>query len=119
MDDDIMVRNLTRNVLEYLGYTVVLAADGEEALRLYRENREAGTSIDLAILDLTIPGGMGGRETIKELLALDPQAKAIVASGYSNDPVMANYREYGFAAMLSKPFAIRELSVEIDKVLAG
>ncbi|MFA7382803.1 MAG: ATP-binding protein [Desulfurivibrionaceae bacterium] len=119
MDDDNMVRSLTLSVLEYLGYAVVLAEDGQEALRLYRENREAGTPIDLAILDLTIPGGMGGRETIKELLALDPQAKVIVSSGYSNDPVMANYREYGFAAMLSKPFAIRELSAEIDKVLAG
>jgi len=119
MDDDKMVRTLTRSVLEYLGYMVVLAADGEEALRLYREHREAGTPIDLAILDLTIPGGMGGKETMKELLALDPQAKAIVASGYSNDPVMASYREYGFAAMLSKPFAVKELSAEIDRVLAG
>ena len=119
MDDDEMIRSITQNVLDHLGYTVVLAADGQEALRLYRENREAGTPIDLAIMDLTIPGGMGGKETIRELLSFDPQAKVIVASGYSNDPVMANYREYGFAAMLSKPFDVRELSAEIDRVLAG
>ena len=119
MDDDEMIRSITQNVLDHLGYTVVLAADGQEALRLYRENREAGTPIDLAIMDLTIPGGMGGKETIRELLVLDPEAKVIVSSGYSNDPVMANYREYGFAAMLSKPFDVRELSTEIDRVLAG
>ena len=119
MDDDEMIRSITQNVLDHLGYTVVLAADGQEALRLYREHREAGTPIDLAIMDLTIPGGMGGKETIRELLVLDPEAKVIVSSGYSNDPVMANYREYGFAAMLSKPFDVRELSTEIDRVLAG
>jgi len=118
MDDDEMIRVITKNILEHLGYTVVLAADGLETLRLYREHREAGTPIDLAIMDLTIPGGMGGKETIRELLVLDPQAKVIVASGYSNDPVMANYREYGFAAMLSKPFDVKDLSAEIIRVLA-
>ncbi|HIJ89914.1 MAG: ATP-binding protein [Desulfobulbaceae bacterium] len=119
MDDDEMIRDITRDVLDHLGYKVVLAADGQEALRLYREHLEAGTPIDLTIMDLTIPGGMGGKETIRELLDFDPQAKVIVASGYSNDPVMANYKKYGFAAMLSKPFDTMELSAEIDRILAG
>jgi PAS domain S-box-containing protein len=119
MDDDGMIRDIAKRVLEHLGYTSVLAADGQEALRLYQEHREAGTPIDLIIMDLTIPGGMGGKETIKELLAIDPHAKVIVASGYSNDPVMANYRDYGFAAMLSKPFDVQELTTEIEKVLAS
>ncbi|MGV1098595.1 ATP-binding protein [Thiovibrio sp. JS02] len=119
MDDDEMIRAITRDVLEHLGYTVILAADGRETLRLYRAHLEAGTPIDLVIMDLTIPGGMGGKEAIRELLAFAPHAKVIVASGYSNDPVMSNYREYGFAAMLSKPFNVGDLSMEIDRVLAG
>lgn len=119
MDDEEMIRDIARDVLDYLGYKVILAADGQEALRLYLEHLEAGTSIDLVILDLTIPGGMGGKETIRELLALDPHAKVIVASGYSNDPVMANYKEYGFVSMLSKPFDVTELSTKIDMILGG
>jgi len=119
MDDDEMVISLAQSILNYLGYTVVPAADGQEALRLYREYQDADTPIDLVILDLTIPGAMGGKETLRELLALDPQVKAIVASGYSNDPVMANCREYGFVGMLSKPFTVRELSLEIDRVLVA
>jgi two-component system, cell cycle sensor histidine kinase and response regulator CckA len=119
MDDDEMIRDIAKRVLDHLGYTAVLAADGQEALRLYQEHRKAGTPIDLIIMDLTIPGGMGGKETIKELLAIDPHAKVIVASGYSNDPVMANYRDYGFSAMLSKPFDVQELTTEIEKVLAS
>ena len=117
MDDDEMIREVTEGVLDHLGYTVVLAADGDEAVRLYREYREAGRPISLCIMDLTVPGGKGGKEAIRELLVLDPQVKAIVASGYGNDPVMANYREYGFAAMLSKPFDVKELSATISKVL--
>ena len=119
MDDDKTIRVLTQNILEYLGYTVVLATDGIEAIRLYQEYLDAGTPIDLTIMDLTIPGGMGGQEAIKGLLALNPLAKVIVASGYSNDPVMANYRDYGFVAMLSKPFAVMELSSEISRILEG
>jgi len=119
MDDDEMIRNLAAGLLEHLGCQVVLARDGQEALKIYRESKEAGAGIDLVIMDLTIPGGMGGREAIRELLAIDPKARVVVASGYSNDPVMANYREYGFAAMLSKPFGITELAETINRVLGG
>jgi len=91
------------------GYEVFVAVNGEEALDIYKKQQEAGNPIALVIMDLTIPGGMGGEEAISKLLAIDPAAKAVVASGYANDPVMANYRDYGFVGVLSKPFDMKEL----------
>ncbi|MFW5906255.1 MAG: response regulator, partial [Desulfobia sp.] len=80
--------------------------------------KEAGRSVDLIIMDLTIPGGMGGREAVQEILAFDPGAKVIVSSGYSNDPVMSNYRGYGFKAVIFKPYKLQELRKVIDQVLS-
>ncbi len=109
MDDDLMLRNLARSQLAALGHDAVLVKDGAEAISTYQEMQEGDSPIDLVILDLTIPGGMGGKETAQKLLQLDPEAKLIVASGYSNDPVMAGYSEYGFRAAVSKPFTLKEL----------
>jgi len=117
MDDEEDVRETAGSVLRRLGYSVVLAEDGSRALELYREAREAGEPFDVVIMDLTIPGGMGGRETLIQLHAIDPGARAIVSSGYSNDPVMANYEEYGFAGVVSKPFRIKELGRAVHQVL--
>ena len=97
-------------MLTTFGYEVSLAKDGWEAIEVYMDALNQGRPFDLIIMDLTVPGGMGGKDTIKKLLNMDPQAKAIVASGYSNDPVMANYRDYGFEGVIKKPFAIAELS---------
>jgi len=119
MDDEEMILNLSRQMLNRLGHEVVLAHGGQEALALYQESLESGNPVDLVIMDLTIPGGMGGKEAIGELLALDPQAKVIVASGYSNDPVVANFRDYGFAAALVKPFQLEPFSRVVNKVLAA
>ncbi len=119
MDDDDQVREMAAKMLTLFGYEVVQAKDGNEALALYQEKRQVGTPVDLVIMDLTIPGGMGGKEAIAKLLALDPQAKAIVSSGYANDPVMANYLDYGFLAVIHKPFQVRELDDMIVSALAG
>ncbi|MCK5405224.1 MAG: response regulator, partial [Desulfobulbaceae bacterium] len=103
MDDDDMVRNVTSEMLTTLGYEVETARNGVEAIKLYQQSSEAGKPYDAVILDLTIPGGMGGRETIEKLLAINPEIKAIVSSGYSNDPILSEYQKYGFCEVLVKP----------------
>lgn len=109
MDDDEMLRKLVQAQLHALGHEAVLAADGAEAVRLFRQLREEGKPVDFVIMDLTIPGGMGGKETARLLLAENPDARLIVASGYSNDPVLAEHRNYGFRAAVAKPFNLQEL----------
>jgi PAS domain S-box-containing protein len=113
MDDDEDIRDIAHEMLEELGYIVELAANAADAVNLYRKRKEQGTPFSATILDLTIQGGIGGKETIEKLLEIDPCVKAVVSSGYSNDPIMANYRDYGFRAVLSKPY----LPLEMCKVL--
>ncbi len=117
MDDEEMLRSLARSQLSMLGHEPILVTDGIEAINRYQELQDQGTPVDLVIMDLTIPGGMGGQEAAQKLLALDPLAKIIVASGYSNDPVMATYRDYGFKAAIAKPFSLSRLSAVIGSVL--
>ena len=117
MDDEKLVRNVAHDILSFLGYKVEFTTNGQETLDLYRTNMEKGTPFDIVIMDLTIPGGMGGKETIKNLLQINPQVKAIVTSGYSNDPIMANYKEYGFMGVVNKPFQVKDLGNEITQVL--
>jgi two-component system cell cycle sensor histidine kinase/response regulator CckA len=118
MDDEEMIREIALEMLSYLGFQVVLANDGAEAIDVYQKNLAAGGKpFDIVIMDLTIPGGMGGSKAIKKILKLNPQAKVIVSSGYSNDPVMANYMDHGFSGVITKPFKINELSEAIHKIL--
>jgi two-component system cell cycle sensor histidine kinase/response regulator CckA len=119
MDDDKMVRTMANEMLSHYGYEVFLAQDGQEAITLYRESLKDGAPIDLVIMDLTVPGGMGGKETIKEIIAANPQVKAIVSSGYSNNPIMANYGEYGFSAAVSKPYRQEELIKVINRIIGN
>ena len=119
MDDEGIVRELASNVISDLGYEVVIAADGTETIRLYQSAMESGDPFDAVIIDLTIPGGMGGRETIKRLMEADPEVKAIVSSGYSNDPIMTGFGEYGFKGVIAKPYKAGELSVVLDRTIAG
>ena len=109
MDDDPVVRRTTAVMLERLGFEVVSAVDGHQALNLYARNMEAETPFVAVMMDLTVPGGMGGQECIQHILQLDPDVRGIVYSGYSNDPVLANYRHYGFKGRLSKPFRLKDL----------
>ena len=117
MDDEDLVKKVVKSQLEYLGHEVLFVADGLEAVGRYRERMGTDEKIDCIIMDLTIPGGIGGREAVQDILAIDPDARVIVASGYFNDPVMANYREYGFMAAVSKPFNLDELQRAIASVL--
>jgi CheY-like chemotaxis protein len=117
MEDEEIVRDALGRMLERVGYRVGLAGDGRGALRLYREAKESGEPFDVVIMDLTIPAGIGGKEAITELLQYDPEAKAIVASGYSNDPVMVNYSAYGFKNCLAKPFDLNDLHRKIQEVM--
>lgn len=116
MDDEEMLRNVTRSMLENLGYEVETACNGEEAIELYTTAKGAGQPFGAVIMDLTIKGGMGGRETIKRLRELDPDVRAIVASGYSTDPVMANFREHGFLDALHKPYQLQDLEKSLEGI---
>jgi PAS domain S-box-containing protein len=118
MDDEKMIRSLVERSLSRSGYEVVLATDGNEAVHLYQKAKEAGAPIHLSIMDLTIPGGMGGKEATKEIHKIDPEAKVIVSSGYSNDPVMADFCKYGFCGAIAKPFQIKELMEVVAKAVS-
>jgi PAS domain S-box-containing protein len=118
MDDEEPIRLMAEALLGRLGFTVRTAPDGEEVLRLYHEARVAGSPFDLVIMDLTVPGRMGGKETMAHLLKLDPAVKAIVSSGYSSDPVMANHRAHGFRGMMPKPYKLSDLAKVVRAVLA-
>ncbi|NOY12713.1 MAG: response regulator, partial [Deltaproteobacteria bacterium] len=117
MDDDDSVLDIVAEMLETMGCTVVTAKNGQEAVELFRQARLAGRPFDVVSLDLTVPGGGGGKETIKQLLQLDPQAKVIVSSGYADDPVMARYADYGFTAVITKPYIFDQLHKVIGGVL--
>jgi PAS domain S-box-containing protein len=117
MDDEDMIREIAGEMLSQIGYKVEFAGDGREAVELYKEAEESGKSFDVVLMDLTIPGGMGGKEAIKRLLEIDPEVKAIVSSGYSNDPIMSNYRQHGFRDVVSKPYSMEDLAETIHRVL--
>ena len=113
MDDEEMIREMLNQMLPPAGYEVELTKDGVEAIERYRQAKESGHPFDAVIIDLTVPGGMGGREAIKKLLEIDAGVKAIVSSGYATDPVMANYKEYGFTDIVTKPYSVGD----VEKVL--
>jgi PAS domain S-box-containing protein len=119
MDDEKYVREIAAELLQYLGYTVDTAKDGREALALYKKSMKDGELYKVVIMDLTIPGGMGGKETIQELKKLDPEAKTIVSSGYAKDPILAKFEKYGFDGMVPKPYNVEELSEILHQVIAG
>jgi CheY-like chemotaxis protein len=119
MDDEEQIRRMTARMLEKMGHAVVLAEDGRAAVEIYKNGFEKGAAPDLVIMDLTIPGGMGGLEAVMEIHAVNPDAKVLVSSGYSTDPVMASFRDHGFCGALVKPYQLRELRIAVKKALAG
>lgn len=117
MDDESMIGEIACQMLSFLGFQGQHVKDGREAIQVYRQNLEHGEPFSVVIMDLTIPGGMGGREAIVEILAIDPQAKVLVSSGYSNDPIMTNFSEYGFRGLIEKPFDMHSLQQAIEAIL--
>ena len=116
MDDEKMLRKLARQMLKRLGYKVKTVKDGFEALEAVKKQKDSGKPFDMVIMDLTIKGGMGGKQTIQELLKIDPHIKTIVSSGYSNDPIMDNYEAYGFMGSMAKPYKMNNLKEAIEKL---
>jgi PAS domain S-box-containing protein len=117
MDDEKMIRDLTEQMLSQFGYDAVLAQDGSEAIELYRSAMESGKPFDAVILDLTVKSGMGGKSAAQKLLEINPYVKSIVSSAYFNDPVMTDFKKYGFAAALPKPYMKKDLSDTLSRVL--
>jgi PAS domain S-box-containing protein len=117
MDDEEFIREAAEELLRMAGYDVSSASNGDEAISAYRAAKTQGAPFDVVIMDLTIPGGKGGKEAIKELKAIDPEVKAIVSSGYSNDPIMANFKKYGFSGVVAKPYKLSELSLAVKTVI--
>ncbi len=117
MDDDSLVRATVEVMLRRLGYEPVTVTDGRQAIGAYRLAAETGRPFAAVIMDLTVPNGMGGAEATRVLLADDPRARVIVSSGYSDDPVMSEYRDHGFRAVLPKPYALERLGAVIQDVL--
>ncbi len=117
MDDDEMIRNVASSMLALLGYEVAVCASGEEAIELYKTSMETETPFLMVILDLTIPGGLGGKQAAEQILSLYPKACLIVSSGYSDDPIMSNFRNFGFSGMISKPYTMHNFEKVINSLL--
>jgi PAS domain S-box-containing protein len=117
MDDEDMVREVLGRLLARLGYEAEFAKDGGEAIEMFTQAQGSGQAFAAVILDLTVPGGMGGKETMAGLLEIDPQVKAIVSSGYSDDPIMADFQKYGFSGVIAKPYRISELGMILNQVI--
>jgi len=117
VDDDPLVAGVLSRVLPKIGYEAVLAPDGAEAVRLFREAFKAGAPFAAVILDLTVAGGMGGLETLGKLRRIDPEVLAIVSSGYSRDPILSAYKKNGFSAALAKPYEAQQLSRVLHDLL--
>jgi len=117
VDDEDIILDVSREVLQFLGYDAAFAKEGASAIKLYAQEKEAGRPFDLVIIDLSIPEGMGGQETIEKLRSYDTQVKAIVSSGYANDPVVQDFARYGFSGRLTKPYRINEMKTMLENMI--
>ncbi len=117
MDDEQEVRDIAVRMLTWLGYEAEAVADGRQAITRYTDARSNGRPFDVVMMDLTVPGGMGGLEALTELLQVDPAIRAIVSSGYSENPVMADFMRFGFQGVLPKPYKIADLRVAVEKAV--
>jgi len=119
VDDEEDLRQFLSEILEHSGFTVCAVDDGARAVSAYEQAMSTSTPFDLVITDLTIPGGMGGRETIEKLLEVDPKVKVVVSSGYSNDPIMSDFGSYGFIGVIEKPYDFDTLPYTVSRMLSS
>lgn len=119
MDDDEAIREVGSEMLGIIGYSVECAENGEEAIALYQKAENEGKPFDIVIMDLTVPGGMGGEATVKNLLKISPNSKSIVSSGYSNNPILDKYKDYGFVGVIRKPFEIKKVNGLLQQLING
>jgi CheY-like chemotaxis protein len=119
MDDEELVRDVASEMLNVLGYEAEFAVEGKEAVELFSAARAEGRPFDLVILDLTVPGGMGGKETMQKLMEIDPKVRAIVSSGYSKDMILSEYKKFGFSGVIAKPYRVSEFSAAVKSALEG
>ncbi|HEX3046598.1 MAG TPA: response regulator [Bacillota bacterium] len=117
MDDEPQVLNLIGELLECYGYQVVLEMDGASAIKAYKQAKTLGEPFDAVVMDLMVPNGMGGLEAVAYLRDFDPGVKVIISSGYINEPVMADYKRYGFDGVARKPYLVEELMQILDEVV--
>jgi CheY-like chemotaxis protein len=117
MDDEQIILDVTHEVLKFLGYEVMFARDGAAAIDLYKTAKSNGSPFDVVILDLSVPEGMGGKEAITQLKTFDPSVKAVVSSGYSNDPVVLDFERYGFSGKLTKPYKITDMKEILERLI--
>lgn len=117
MDDEENVQDVTREVMKFLDYDVMFAKDGLAAITLYKQEEAAGVPFDIVILDLSVSSGLGGKETIEQLRKIDPQVKAVISSGFSQDPAVHDFSSYGFNAKLTKPYKIHELKNILEQLM--
>ncbi len=119
MDDEEVLRDVAVDMLGMIGYEVTAVQDGAEALAAYRAAMDAGRRFDAVIMDLTVPGGMGGREAVAKLREIDPAVRAVVSSGYFNDPVMSDFRRHGFSGVIAKPYTVQEIGEVLGRILSA
>ena len=116
MDDEDIIRNITGTMLMRLGYDFEISKEGSEAIKLYEQAMVSDHPFDAVILDLSVKKGLGGLDTIKTLKKMDPEVKAIVSSGFSNDPVITRFKEYGFKGALPKPYKMKDIENELHRL---
>lgn len=117
MDDEQVILEVTDEVLRFLGYEVMFARDGAAAIDLYEQEKAKGNPFNLIILDLSVPEGMGGKEAFEKLHALDPAAKIVISSGFTNDPMLTDYASFGLSGVLAKPYRITEIKALLEKMI--
>ncbi len=117
MDDENDIQEVVSELLTTQGYEVVCVNDGKEAVDCYREAMNTPRPFNAVILDLSVASGMGGEETMRELLEVDPRVRAVVSSGFANDPAMINFKQHGFAAKVAKPYRVEELDAALRSLL--
>ncbi|OPY79901.1 MAG: Sporulation kinase E [Syntrophorhabdus sp. PtaU1.Bin058] len=118
MDDEVFIRTIGNEILAHLGYDVTLTQDGNETILVYKQEKRAGRPFDVVILDLTMKGGIGGKDVLREILSVDPDAKAIISSGYTDDPVLSDYVSFGFRGAITKPYNINQLQEVLREVMS-